>query len=516
MAFERFKSKPDLPRYENSTSPFHPAKPESSYESGSINSHFHPRPRGIIQNIRTGFGLIPKYSSLPSRQKRQVERWVLLILGLLAIWKLFFMRSTDLYHSSDKTTFRSFRSSDSTSNKKAIANFDDNYVGVTEHYDLRYVGGSNDGWKKEEYLLLCIPLRNAVPVLPMMISHLENLTYPHHLIDLAFLVSDSDDSTEFDLGLLLQQSETITKTFHDIEIFHKDFGAIVGQGFDDRHGVKVQGVRRKLMGRARNWLTTAALKPYHTWVYWRDADIEVAPPTIIEDLMKHGRDVIVPNVWRPLPEWLGNEQPYDLNSWQESDPALELAKTLDEDDVIVEGYAEYPTWRVHLAYFRNEDGDLDEMFDLDGIGGVSILARAKVFRQGAMFPGFALWNHAETEGFGKMCRKMGFTVSGLPHYTVWHIYEPSEDDLKKMKEMAEGGGDMTKEEIEKLKVVSQVEEAKTAVEPVNTVGVSQSEPEVVTENIVRPVVDDHPVESQTLVKSQPPVKKEQAPVRVLE
>ena len=117
--------------------------------------------------------------------------------------------------------------------------------------------------------------------------------------------------------------------------------------------------------------------------------------------MKHDRDVIVPNVWRPLPEWLGSEQPYDLNSWQESEAGLELAQTLNEDDVIVEGYAEYTTWRPHLAYFRKPEGDPNEIYDLDGIGGVSILAKAHVFRDGAMFPGFAFENHAETEGFGR-------------------------------------------------------------------------------------------------------------------
>lgn len=320
-----------------------------------------------------------------------------------------------------------------------------------EKYDLNSFGGTPNGAEKDEYLLLCMPLRNAAPVLPMMMSHLSNLTYPRRLIDIAFLVSDSDDSTEVDLELGLRaalEKDPNFKDFHSISIYQKDFGAIIGQGFDDRHGVAIQAVRRKLMGRARNWLTSVALKPYHSWVYWRDADIETSPPTIIQDLMKHGRDVIVPNVWRPLPDWLGSEQPYDLNSWQESDPALELAKSLNEDDVIVEGYAEYTTWRPHLAYFRSAEGNPDEIFDLDGIGGVSILARACVFRRGAMFPGFAFMNHAETEGFGKMCRKMGFTVSGLPHYTIWHLYEPSEDDLKVMKEMedskrveGEGNGD---------------------------------------------------------------------------
>lgn len=313
-----------------------------------------------------------------------------------------------------------------------------NPAGRYEFYDLGDYEGHNDGFNYEERVLMCIPLRNVEPVLDMMFSHIRNLTYPHHLIDIAFLVSDSDDNTEEVLVKNVNALDALPdgERFNEISMFYKNFGATVGQGFDDRHGVAVQGVRRKLMGRARNWLLSAALKPYHTWVYWRDADIETSPTTLIEDLMKHGRDVMVPNVWRPLPDWLGGEQPYDLNAWQESPAAIELAQKLDEDEVIVEGYAEYPTWRPHMAYFRVAGGDPDSWMDLDGIGGVSILARAKVFRHGANFPGFAFENHAETEGFGKMSRKMGFTVSGLLHYTIWHKYEPSEEDLAHEAEMA--------------------------------------------------------------------------------
>lgn len=108
------------------------------------------------------------------------------------------------------------------------------------------------------------------------------------------------------------------------------------------------------------------------------------------------------DVWRPLPDWLGGEQPYDLNSWQESETALQLAETLDEDAVIVEGYAEYATWRPHLAYLRDPYGDPDMEMELDGVGGVSILAKAKVFRAGVHFPAFSFEKHAETEGFGKV------------------------------------------------------------------------------------------------------------------
>jgi len=111
---------------------------------------------------------------------------------------------------------------------------------------------------------------------------------------------------------------------------------------------------------------------------------------------------VLVDVWRPLPDWLGGEQPYDLSSWQESETALALADTLDEDAVIVEGYAEYATWRPHLAYLRDPYGDPDMEMDLDGVGGVSILAKARVFRSGVHFPAFSFQKHAETEGFGKV------------------------------------------------------------------------------------------------------------------
>ncbi|OWB64095.1 hypothetical protein B5S31_g4116 [[Candida] boidinii] len=310
----------------------------------------------------------------------------------------------------------------------------------TYYYDLEDFAGRANGWQYEEHILILVPLRDAAAHLPMFFGHLKNMTYPHRLMDLAFLVSDSSDNT---MGALqnhlieIQSHPDESMHFGTMEIFEKDFGQVIGQGFSDRHGFQAQGPRRKLMGRARNWLTSVAIKPYHSWVYWRDVDVETIPTTIIEDLMHHNKDVIVPNVWRPLPDWLGNQQPYDLNSWQESDGGLQLAKTLDEDSCIVEGYVEYETWRPHLAYLRDPYGDPETEMPLDGIGGVSILTKAKVFRQGSHFPAFSFEKHAETEAFGKMSNRMGFSVIGLPHYVIWHIFEPSNEDLEHMAWMAE-------------------------------------------------------------------------------
>ena len=127
-----------------------------------------------------------------------------------------------------------------------------------------------------------------------------------------------------------------------------------------------------------------------------------------------------------MPDWLGGEQPYDLNSWQESETALALADTLDEDAVIVEGYAEYATWRPHLAYLRDPYGDPDMEMEIDGVGGVSILAKARVFRSGVHFPAFSFEKHAETEGFGKVRYAV---PQATRHFKLTVIQDGQEDGL---------------------------------------------------------------------------------------
>lgn len=34
-----------------------------------------------------------------------------------------------------------------------------------------------------------------------------------------------------------------------------------------------------------------------------------------------------------------------------------------------------------------------------------------------------------------MAKRMKFSVVGLPHYTIWHLYEPSVDDIRHMEDM---------------------------------------------------------------------------------
>ena len=169
---------------------------------------------------------------------------------------------------------------------------------TVRYYDLSNSGGSARGWEREERVLMCAPLRDAESHLPMFFSHLHNFTYPHHLIDLAFLVSDSRDNTLNMLSQMLadlQNDPDPKQPYGEISVIEKDFGQKVNQDVESRHGFAAQASRRKLMAQARNWLLSAALRPSHSWVYWRDVDVETAPFTILEDLMRHNKDVIVPS-----------------------------------------------------------------------------------------------------------------------------------------------------------------------------------------------------------------------------
>lgn len=147
-------------------------------------------------------------------------------------------------------------------------------------------------------MLFCTPLRDAEVHLPKFFSGLYNLSYPHELVDIAFLVSESKDQTTSALAShinTLQESADKNVPYNSVTVFYKDFRQVVSQDAKSRHGFAAQPERRKRLAKARNWLWSASLRPHHAWVYWQDVDVERVPATIFEDLMKHNSDVIVPS-----------------------------------------------------------------------------------------------------------------------------------------------------------------------------------------------------------------------------
>lgn len=166
-----------------------------------------------------------------------------------------------------------------------------------EHVDLNPITSSRKAVSNEERILIMTPLKDAAPHLSKYFELLAELTYPHHLIDLAFLVSDSKDDT---LAVLASELDRIQKRpdkipFHSAMVVEKNFGFHLSQDVQQRHSFEAQGPRRKAMGRARNYLLATALKPEHSWVYWRDVDIVDSPRKILEDFIAHDRDILVPS-----------------------------------------------------------------------------------------------------------------------------------------------------------------------------------------------------------------------------
>ncbi|KEZ38749.1 hypothetical protein SAPIO_CDS10779 [Scedosporium apiospermum] len=294
-----------------------------------------------------------------------------------------------------------------------------------QHIDLNPVLSTPEPVKNGERVLILTPLKDAAPYLAKYFELLSELTYPHHLIDLAFLISDTTDNTVSVLADELDriQSRSDHLPFNSAMIINKDFNFKLSQNVEERHSFEAQGPRRKAMGRARNYLLASALKPEHSWVYWRDVDIVESPKRILEDFMEHDRDIIVPNIWFHRLDKDGKdvEGRFDYNSWVESDKARKLRKTLDPDVVLAEGYKQYQTGREYMAKMGDWRDDPKMEIELDGVGGVSILVKADVHRSGINFPCYAFENQAETEGFAKMAKRAGYEVIGLPNYVVWHI-----------------------------------------------------------------------------------------------
>lgn len=166
-----------------------------------------------------------------------------------------------------------------------------------ENVNLNPIKSSKQALQNEERILILTPLKDAAPYLSKYFELLAELTYPHHLIDIAFLVSDSTDDTNAVLAMELDriQKRPDTIPFRSAMVVEKDFNFHLSQNVEDRHSFEAQGPRRKAMGRARNYLLSAAMKPDHSWVYWRDVDIVDSPKKIIEDFIAHDRDVLVPS-----------------------------------------------------------------------------------------------------------------------------------------------------------------------------------------------------------------------------
>jgi hypothetical protein len=164
------------------------------------------------------------------------------------------------------------------------------------HVNLDKIKSTANAVSNKERILILTPLRDASPYLAKYFDLLTQLTYPHELIDLGFLVGDTTDDTMATLAVELEKIQNDPAVaFRSTMIVEKSFGISLSQDVEYRHSFAAQGPRRKAMGKARNYLLATAMKPDHSWVYWRDVDIVESPANIIEDFVVHDRDILVPS-----------------------------------------------------------------------------------------------------------------------------------------------------------------------------------------------------------------------------
>ncbi|KAI0125967.1 Anp1-domain-containing protein [Xylariales sp. AK1849] len=297
-----------------------------------------------------------------------------------------------------------------------------------QRFNLNHVTITSDPVANREAVLILTPMARFYQE---YWDNLMKLNYPHELITLGFILPKNKEgnaaTTALQAAITKAQKGTAKQRFRKIIIERQDFDPpLSSQDEAERHKLQNQKERRASMSRARNSLLFTTLGPDTSWVLWLDADVVETPPTLIQDLASHDKPVIVPNCYQRYTDDDGKpaERAYDFNSWQDSGTAQELAAKMSQDELLLEGYAELPTYRTLMAYMEMPDPkDVRAEVPLDGVGGTALLVRADVHRDGAMFPPFPFYHLIETEGFAKMARRLGWQSTGLPNYKVFHYNE---------------------------------------------------------------------------------------------
>lgn len=297
------------------------------------------------------------------------------------------------------------------------------------HYDLNKLKSTSNALLNNEKILILTPMANFHS---QYWENLLNLTYPRELIELGFILPRTAEGDlalkklEIEIKKIQNPKNDLIPKFSKITILRQDNDSPISQLEKDRHALKTQKERRSQMATARNSLLFSTIGPFTSWVLWLDSDIVETPNTLIQDLTSHDKPVLAANCYQRYYDEIEKTEkirPYDFNNWAESDEGLRLASTMSDDEIIVEGYQEIVTYRPLMAHFYDKNGNIFDVMSLDGVGGTCLLVKADVHRDGAMFPNFPFYHLIETEGFAKMCKRLGYEVFGLPNYLVYHYNE---------------------------------------------------------------------------------------------
>jgi mannan polymerase complexes MNN9 subunit len=291
------------------------------------------------------------------------------------------------------------------------------------HYYMNNLTNTPTPIENEESVLILTPMARFYQ---QYWDNLAKLSYPHSLISLGFIIPKTKEGNAAYAALQAQVTKTQSgpknKRFAAVTILRQDTeNPLQSQLEAERHKMENQKARRAAMAKARNSLLFTTMGPTTSWVLWMDADIIETPPSLIQDLASYDVPIIVPNCFQRYynEDRKANDiREYDYNNWIDSPTAQQLGDKMGKDDILLEGYAEMPTYRSLMAKMYDKSADPTAKIKLDGVGGATLLVKAEVHRDGAMFPPFPFYHLIETEGFAKMANRLNWESFGLPNYLV--------------------------------------------------------------------------------------------------
>lgn len=250
-------------------------------------------------------------------------------------------------------------------------------------------------------ILILTPVKDASDYLEKYFVNLNTLTYPKEKISLGFIESDSSDGT---FQLIKKKIPELEKKFRKVILLKHDFGFTPEQEKYDRN---IQFERRAIMAKSRNMLLQRSLQD-EEWVLWIDVDVMSFPENIIEIFLETGKEIIVPHcVTEP------GGSTFDLNTFMLKE---EGEKIYDEHDVY-DGILQPPRGkgRHYLEDLREHT-----IVQVDSVGGTMLMIKAKLHREGLVFPAFSYKRYIETEGLAMMAKDMGYSCGALPNVEIIH------------------------------------------------------------------------------------------------
>ena len=255
---------------------------------------------------------------------------------------------------------------------------------------MRMPGRASHSSERGQVLILT-PLKDAATSLEIYCRLLVSLTYPHDLISIGMLESDSSDGT---YAIARHMLPTLRREFREVRLWKRDYGFRVPPGLH-RGDARIQRERRSVLARSRNQLLMRAIQD-EDWVLWLDVDLIAYPPDIIERLLRTDKSIVQPHC---VLDYGGPT--FDQNGWRERG-------------------------RYHLDDFRGGPA----IVPLDAVGGTMLLVRADLHRDGLIFPSVPYGaghpksrggeGEIETEGLGILASDMGETCWGIPDLEILH------------------------------------------------------------------------------------------------